>query len=603
MNTNTKILVAYHKPAILFKNDILTPIHVGRMNAKNRGMSNDNYQWMISNTIGDDDGENISELNPNFCELTAVYWAWMNYDKLGSPNYIGLEHYRRHFNIDASLPVFLGDYDIVAPIESLKNETIESQFSNGHKSVDFSEVIDFLCSLCPEYAKIAKSYTKQNNGYFYNMFIMKKHVFFEYCEWIFKILLQLHKKTDYSEYNEFDQRMPGYLGERLLGIFIQKKKLEGLKVKNTKVIFNNNTSLKNTVKPIFERKSIPIIFTCDNFYAPYLDVAIRSIELNASVEYNYEIYVCHTEISKRNQDLIYSRHKHNILIKFIDISGYLNDVKQDIFYLNGHFSLAVYFRFFIPEIFKKFKKIIYLDCDIVVNDDLSKLFFEDLQGKYLGAAFDIEANRIMRTNNNFKKYVQEKLKLNSLSSYFQAGVLIYDIEKLIGFDVVNKCIHKLKELKNPHFLDQDVLNCVFNGHVHYFNIAWNVEWHIPLYVPDFDRELSVKVYKDYMNSRNSPHIIHFSGKIKPWNYPEAELANYFWQYARDSPFYEEILHLYTFEAIKKFEATKNIYKQYKLKYYLYKVLSKITIGTTRHRYKEKRQKYKKNLKIAQRNLT
>lgn len=90
-----KLLICYHRSAPLLNDEILTPIHVGR-----RGAENDS--WLSENMIGDDTGENISGYNNCYNELTAVYWAWKNYDKLGSPEYIGLAHYRRHFVLDES---------------------------------------------------------------------------------------------------------------------------------------------------------------------------------------------------------------------------------------------------------------------------------------------------------------------------------------------------------------------------------------------------------------------------------------------------------------------------------------------------------------------
>ncbi|EHU8946558.1 DUF4422 domain-containing protein, partial [Campylobacter coli] len=97
-----KILVGYHKPAVLLKDDILTPIHLGRALAtqasKDGEMSKEDFEWMCENMIGDDTGDNISHLNRYFCELTGIYWAWKNYDKLGNPDYIGFMHYRRIFD-------------------------------------------------------------------------------------------------------------------------------------------------------------------------------------------------------------------------------------------------------------------------------------------------------------------------------------------------------------------------------------------------------------------------------------------------------------------------------------------------------------------------
>ena len=88
--SNIKILVAYHKKSEIIKSDIITPIHVGREVAT----SSPDYNWLQDNMIGDNTGDHISAKNPNYCELTALYWAWKNLDV----DYVGLMHYRRVFN-------------------------------------------------------------------------------------------------------------------------------------------------------------------------------------------------------------------------------------------------------------------------------------------------------------------------------------------------------------------------------------------------------------------------------------------------------------------------------------------------------------------------
>ena len=85
---NLKILVAYHKKSPIVKNEVFLPIHLGH---------GDDYDYLAQNMIGDDTGDNISDKNLTYNEFTAVYWAWKNYDKIGNPDYIGLNHYRRFF--------------------------------------------------------------------------------------------------------------------------------------------------------------------------------------------------------------------------------------------------------------------------------------------------------------------------------------------------------------------------------------------------------------------------------------------------------------------------------------------------------------------------
>ena len=101
-----KILVCYHKKAKLFKDNVYVPIHGGRALAKenyqNGKIPSEEFQWMESNLAGDDTGDNISKLNSTINEMSVLYWAWKNYDKLGYPDYIGLYHYRRKLDIKES---------------------------------------------------------------------------------------------------------------------------------------------------------------------------------------------------------------------------------------------------------------------------------------------------------------------------------------------------------------------------------------------------------------------------------------------------------------------------------------------------------------------
>lgn len=137
-----KLLICYHKPAYLLKDNVMTPIHVGRANAKVRmGEENPDYQWLVNNMIGDDTGENISNKNDYYNEMTAVYWAWKNYEELGNPDYIGLMHYRRHFIFDENIT------DVV----NVKNFDESSYKSflryDERKMSDFVDGYDFIAHI------------------------------------------------------------------------------------------------------------------------------------------------------------------------------------------------------------------------------------------------------------------------------------------------------------------------------------------------------------------------------------------------------------------------------------------------------------------------
>ena len=230
-----KILIAYHKKSKLFKDDILTPIHVGRAIANKNGPD---YQWLLDNMIGDDTGDNISNKNASYNELTALYWAWKNYDKLGDPDYIGLMHYRRHFIFNPSdksivknitsvtddyfdfiqysrehLENLLTKYDFIYYQGRVKS--IYEQYNDHHRIEDLKLAIDILKHKQPSYATTAKKYLKKSYGCFGNMFILPKKEFFKYCKYIFSIISEFEKKIDLT-----NRRL--FISERLTGIFIDK---------------------------------------------------------------------------------------------------------------------------------------------------------------------------------------------------------------------------------------------------------------------------------------------------------------------------------------------------------------------------------------------
>ena len=251
---NIKILVGYHKPARLFKSDIYIPIHLGRSVAtqasKDGVISEADYKWMLDNMIGDDTGDNISCLNRYFSELTGIYWAWKNYDKLGNPEYIGFAHYRRmfkHKDIETAQ-----QYDITAKYANF-NKSIKVQFAAAHDIKYLNKAIDILGNMYPEYKSDAKKYLNSQDGYWYNMFIMKKELFFEYCEILFNVLLDLHKKTKNHTVDSY-QRMPGFVAERLTGVFITHKN-KTCSVNNVDIVFLPNE------KSMFEYKMKKILHT------------------------------------------------------------------------------------------------------------------------------------------------------------------------------------------------------------------------------------------------------------------------------------------------------------------------------------------------------
>lgn len=217
---------------------------------------------LSSNILGiqrDDEGENISHLNESFCELTALYWLWKNV----KADYYGICHYRRHFHAlnnkhlylannkilhpDAMLEIFI-DHDLILPKKrSYYIETIYDHYKNGHSEDDLEVLESILKEDYPDYVKAYRDVMNSRSISLYNMFIMKDNLFNEYCDWLFSILFKLENSIRGKNYGPYQKRVIGFIGERLLNIWVEKNKNK-LNIYRSKVV---NIEGENLVKKGF----------------------------------------------------------------------------------------------------------------------------------------------------------------------------------------------------------------------------------------------------------------------------------------------------------------------------------------------------------------
>ena len=220
-----KILVATHKKYWMPDDEVYLPIHVGREGKQDLGY------------LGDNTGDNISVKNANYCELTGLYWAWKNLDC----EYIGLCHYRRYFGKSGKYISYireekerilkydeynrmLRECDILLPRKAKLKRTIAEQYAKSHKIKDLLEVRKIISQKYPEYLTSFDEVTNSNDVYFANMFVTKKTIFDDYCEWLFSILFELEQTLDISEYDNYQSRVYGFLSERMFTVWLHKKK-------------------------------------------------------------------------------------------------------------------------------------------------------------------------------------------------------------------------------------------------------------------------------------------------------------------------------------------------------------------------------------------
>ncbi|MBQ0083567.1 MAG: DUF4422 domain-containing protein [Clostridiales bacterium] len=195
--------------------------------------------------LSDNTGDSISEKNPNFCELTGLYWIWKNRED----DYKGLVHYRRYFEkcgkkIDeAFIKNTLNNYDIILPnTEYLRESAWEELPKHSGREKDLINLKKVIGEIYPDYLPAFDTVMSGNTLHLYNMMIASRKVFDAYCEWLFDILLALEPITDMSDYTDYEKRVFGFLSERLLNVWVLHNdlKVKTLKVKNSEGSFKGN---------------------------------------------------------------------------------------------------------------------------------------------------------------------------------------------------------------------------------------------------------------------------------------------------------------------------------------------------------------------------
>lgn len=195
-------------------------------------------------TLRDDTGDNISEKDRLYCELTGLYWMWKNQ----SHDIVGLYHYRRMFNLSSKqIERNLSDYDIILPKMININPTIDSEHQRQKLPIDWEIMKGVLEKLYPDYFESAKVILPMSKSYAYNMFVTTDEIFKDYCAWLFSILTEVERefKSQYNErlaeFNEhkmkpdylngYYERAIGFLAERLLHVYVVHNNLKVKEVK------------------------------------------------------------------------------------------------------------------------------------------------------------------------------------------------------------------------------------------------------------------------------------------------------------------------------------------------------------------------------------
>ena len=564
------IYIAMHKPCICPKLQTFKPIQVGAALSEER----------IPGVLYDDEGDNISNLNPWYCELTAIYWAWKN----TRTDYVGFFHYRRYLamkdverdednwgNIvygcpdknalddlgltDEMIRHTMGSCDLLTVAgrhfyvpengRIPKNVYDAYLLADFHHIEDLDTVVSVLFRKYPEYEDDVKQYLYGPVSYDCNMFIMKRELFEQYAAWLYDILFETEKLLDLSDYNRDESRVMGFLAERLFGIYYTRLKRMGkTRILEKKKALFLNTEPEILIRPVRE-DAVPIVLAANDDFSPCLDVTIRSVLRYASSNRYYDFIILHNKITEDNQKRILTAASNPDIcsIRFFMtdsiFSGYT-------LFTDQHLSRETYYRLAVPELMPEYHRIVYLDCDLVVKSDVAELYDMDISGNIIGAVHDVDvAGQAGKGMDHWKEYAKDELGLKHVYDYFQAGVLIIDLDLLREHTSTEEML-AVAAKKPWRCHDQDVLNKICNGRVYYIPQEWNVlmDWREPSEGRSRMQILRMapkRLFDEYIEAREHPKIVHYAGYQKPWDVADCDMADYFWEEAQKSPFFPMLI--------------------------------------------------------------
>lgn len=267
-------------------------------------------------------------------------------------------------------------------------------------------------------------------------------------------------------------------------------------------------------------KEIPIFFTIDDNYAPFLSVALNSAIKNSSTLNRYKAIVLHQDLSDENKRRLKALETEHFAVDFIPMQSGLESITDRMSnrLRCDYFTLTIYFRLFIATMFPQYDKGVYIDSDVVLTGDVAELYGIDIGDNLIGACADKSVVEVPELAN----YMENAVGVDR-HEYINSGVLLMNLKKLreVRFDE-----HFLNLLNTYHFdciaPDQDYLNAICNGKIHYLDEQWDA-------MPN-----------DGQPPLERAKLIHYNLFAKPWCYDNIQYGDLFWHYAEDSGYYDEI---------------------------------------------------------------
>lgn len=534
------ILQCHHKESEYLKNKYIQPIHVGSALSDRK----------LDYCIRDDEGENISNKNKNWCELTALYWQWKNVDA----DYYGLFHYRRILSFKNGIGVYneesfsdkvigkhglsekyikdvcLGSDIITAPYFNIhpaglvgESLTAYQFYCRDHYQRDIDKLLEICRKNNNEFYIAFKKTLNEKTAFFGNIQIMKKEYFDEYCSIIFSNLFELEKLSNISEYDFYQQRVYGFLAERMANAYVEyaKEKYSNLKVNSLGLVsiypFSNKGKINKNEEFIQLDNNINVCMAFDDKYLYHGMVAILSMCDNFRSNKGIKLFIlCSNNLSELSRKLIKDEFDDRIVIEFCDVDS---EIFKNFPLNRKHININTYFRLIIDQILLDIDKVIYIDADVVVYGNIAELWQIDLGENMIAGSLDEGGVSQSR-----------RLKLPPESNYINAGVLLLNLKSMRGkYDNLfsEYCKTYISNQDKIILQDQDILNIFYDGSIKILDLRWNINSRI------FSQNTLERKYSqdDELVAVNNAGIIHYTDSYKPWTFfCSHPYAGLYWKY-------------------------------------------------------------------------
>lgn len=252
-------------------------------------------------------------------------------------------------------------------------------------------------------------------------------------------------------------------------------------------------------------EEIPVVTASDEAYAPFLSVMIATLLEKTARKTPVRFLIIDDNLSKSSKEKLIqtaNNFSDSATIQFVKVD---EELYKD-FLVSDHITTTAYFRISMPKLLaeENYRKLLYIDADTLVLDDISTLYQSSLEGKTIGAVIDPGQTKAL-----------QRLGVASEDYYFNSGVMAIDVKRWNQQKITEKTIDYLKNNADKIiFHDQDALNAVLYEDWHSFHPRWNMQSSLI-----FDKHPApTEEYKQlYKEGREAPAIVHFTGHDKPWN--------------------------------------------------------------------------------------